>query len=397
MDNNDENKKELRPSSYEATTSRRKILKSTLGIGAGIAGMGILGGVSQPASAGLVSDLVSTALEGNFRIDVHCHLIPDFYRTSLAEYGITTAGGIPLPPWSPVLAVGFMNQHGIQTQVLSVSEPGVYYLPSSNLRQDMAWQINNYLANDLINSEDPLIRGRFGGFAVMPLGDANNANDIQNSITEAERAIYSLNLDGIGLYSNYHGLYLGDPALDPLMEKLNDMEAMVFLHPVTPSAMPDIALPTFLFEFPFDTTRAVVNMLYHNVFTRFPNIRWLIAHAGGTVPFLAYRTSLLQLYPGIAQELGIGGSLQNGGLAYAKLFYDTALSPTPSAMKSVLEVTSSSHILFATDWPFSSPLFLLPGDPAPQLAETFQGSDLNNVLRNNALSQLPTVKARIGA
>lgn len=137
-------------------------------------------------------------------------------------------------------------------------------------------------------------------------------------------------------------------------------------------------------------------MLYHGVFQRYPNIRWLLAHAGGTVPYLAYRTSLLTLYPALAQNLGLSG-LDNQNAAFASLFYDTALSPAPSAMKSVREVTDVSHIMFATDWPFSAPLFVVPGDPAPQLASTFSSSELTMVGRSNALAQLPTLKARIGA
>ncbi len=131
---------------------------------------------------------------------------------------------------------------------------------------------------------------------------------------------------------------------------------MVFLHPVTPSAVPTIPVLstfTFLYEFPFDTTRAAVNMLYNGVFELYPKIRWLLAHAGGALPFLAYRTSVLTIYPILAQNLDIP-SLDNQNLDYAKLFYDTALSPAASAMMSVRQVTEVSHVMFATDWPFSN-------------------------------------------
>lgn len=356
----------------------------------------MLTALSPPADAGLLSNWFSNIINGNFRIDVHCHHIPDFYRESLASYGITTAGGVDLPDWSPELAINFMNNYGIKAQVVSISEPGVYYLPTPSLRQDMAYQINNYTSMDLIQSTNAARAGRFGGFAVLPIGNPHDGEDIYNARAEAVRALGTLKMDGIGLFSNYNGTYLGDPAFDPLMETLNDMGAMVFLHPVTPSEMPDLGLPPFLFEFPFDTTRAVVNMCYKNVLLRYPNIRWLLAHAGGTVPFLAYRTSLLRYYSAIAQNLGLDG-LDNGGLAYARLFYDTALSPAPSAMKSVREVTSVSHVMFATDWPFSGPVFTLPGDPAPQLEDSFSSTELQQVLRDNALNQFPRLKARVTA
>lgn len=382
--------------------SRRELLKSALQLGAiGMGGMALPGcGTSQAAEVDPASSSGgASAPTGNFRIDVHCHLIPDFYRASLTANGVVTAGGIPIPPWSPALATGFMDEYGIQTQVLSISEPGVYYLSDIADRQAMAIQINNYMANTLINSSDPLLKGRFGGFAVLPLGDLNDPADVANACAEARRAINELKMDGIGVFSNYHGIYMGDPRFAPLLETLNELGAFVFLHPVTPSAVPAIPVLstfTFLYEFPFDTTRAAVNMLYNGVFGLYPNIRWLLAHAGGALPFLAYRVSVLTIYPVLAQNLDIP-SQADQAMAFRKLYYDTALSPAPSAMESVLRVTDDTNIMFATDWPFSNITFIVPGDPAPQLEQTFSSSQLLQVNRSNALAQLPTVAARIGA
>ncbi|MDE0853047.1 MAG: amidohydrolase family protein [Nevskia sp.] len=384
------------------SVSRREVLKSAWQLGAiGAGGMALQAcGSSQAAQldpAASSSAAAASGSSGNFRIDVHCHLIPDFYRLSLAVHGIVTAGGIPIPPWSPALAVGFMDEYGIQTQVLSVSEPGVYYLATAAERQAMATQINDYMTHTLINSADPLLKGRFGGFAVLPLGDLNDPGDVANACAEARRAITELKMDGIGVFSNYHGVYMGDPRFAPLFETLNELEAFVFLHPVTPSAVPPIPLLsslTFLYEFPFDTTRAAVNMLYNGVFDRYPKIRWLLAHAGGALPFLANRISVLTIYPVLAQNLNIP-SLYNQNLDLSKLYFDTALSPAPSAMESVKAVTDVSHILFATDWPFSNLTFIVPGDPAPQLTESFSSAELLQVNRSNALAQLPTLRGRI--
>jgi predicted TIM-barrel fold metal-dependent hydrolase len=330
------------------------------------------------------------------RIDVHCHHIPDFYRRSLAEHGVLTAGGIPIPAWTPELAVSFMDDYGIAAQVVSVSEPGVTYLPTPAARLAMARRINDWTRDTLLTTSDPLLEGRFGGFAVLPLADPRNPVDVLNACHEAVRAVRTLGLDGVGVFSQYAGVYLGDPRLEPLMLTLDRLGVMVFVHPVTPAAFPDLGLPTFLYEFPFDTTRAVVNMSYHAVFTRHPRIRWLLAHAGGTLPFLAYRTSLLQLTTPLAQNLDLD-RLDKQNLDYGRLFYDTALSPAPSAMRSVREVAPVSHVLFATDWPFSGPVFVVPGDPAPQLGETFDSTELPLVLRDNALAQFPRLRTRIGA
>ncbi|WP_418064505.1 amidohydrolase family protein [Pimelobacter simplex] len=218
---------------------------------------------------------------------------------------------------------------------------------------------------------------------------------MSNARTEATRAIKVLGFDGVGLFSQYDGVYLGDPRLKPLMATLNQLGAMVFVHPVTP-VMPDLGLPAFLFEFPFDTTRAAVNLSYRGTFRAYPFVRWLLAHAGGTLPFLAYRTSLLQYVTPVMQNLGVG-LLDEQNLDYGRLFYDTALSPAPSAMMAVKEVAPVSHIMFATDWPFSAEIFTIPGDPAPQLPRSFDSTELPKVLRTNALAQFPKLRVRLSA
>lgn len=361
--------------------------RALLGGAAGLAAGALVPGTAEAATSALLGATPS-------RIDVHGHHIPDFYRLSLAEHGILTAGGIPIPAWSPQLAVKFMNDYGIAAQVVSISEPGVTYLETAAERKTMAQRINDWTRETLVTTTDALLRKRFGGFAVLPLGDPNDPVDVANACAEAVRAIKTLGLDGIGVFSHYNGVYLGDPRLEPLMATLNTLGAFVFVHPVTPAEYPDLGLPTFLYEFPFDTTRAAVNMSYHQVFTRYPLVRWLLAHAGGTLPYLAYRTSLLQLTNAAAQNLGIS-ALDKQNLDYGRLFYDTALSPAPSAMMSVREVTSVSHVMFATDWPFSGPVFVVPGDPAPQLAESFNSLELPKVLRTNALDQMPRLRARL--
>lgn len=370
---------------------RRGLLKAALPLGVAATALGAV-----PASAVDSASSEAPAPRGRDRIDVHCHLIPDFYRESLATHGVATIGGVPVPAWSPTLAVDFMNRYGIQTQVVSVSEPGVTYLSSAEERVAMAQRLNTYTSRHLVHTKSAPLKGRFGGFAVLPLGDAVDERDVARAVTEARRAVSDLKLDGVGIFSSYGGTYLGDPVFAPLMKALDELGAMVFIHPVTPQSYPDLGLPPFLYEFTFDTTRALVNMLYKGVYQRYPRVRWLAAHAGGTLPYISYRTSLLTLTPAIAQQVGATGA-DASSPHFRKLFYDTALSPVPQAMKSVRELAGTEHILFATDWPFTSALFPASGDPAPQLDETFAPAERLAVERSNALAQFPALAARIGA
>ena len=126
----------------EAAHQRRTFLRKAAGLTATTAAAMTTSTASSSANASLLGQWLSGGKP--FRIDVHCHHIPDFYRHSLAAHGIVTAGGIPLPLWSPHMAVNFMDRFGIQVQVVSISEPGVTYLPTLPERVSMATRINDF-------------------------------------------------------------------------------------------------------------------------------------------------------------------------------------------------------------------------------------------------------------
>ncbi|WP_418061536.1 hypothetical protein [Pimelobacter simplex] len=128
--------------------SRRRVLGAA--VGGPVAALGAT--LPEPA------DAVPLVPPARTRIDVHCHHIPDFYRASLAEHGITEAGGKKLPAWSPQRAVTFMNSFGIAAQVVSISEPGVGYLPTAAERNAMARQINDYTYETLIKGSGTLAK-----------------------------------------------------------------------------------------------------------------------------------------------------------------------------------------------------------------------------------------------
>src|SRR5258707_4737791 len=172
-----------------------------------------------------------------------------------------------------------MDRHGIVTAITSLSEPGVYFGDRAFAR-DLARRCNEYAAR--LVQEYPV---RFGAFAVLPLPDVNAA------LRELEYALDTLKLDGIGLLTNYRGTYLGDAALDALFAELNRRQVVTFIHPSTPPSkdQPTFGLPPSLYEFTFDTTRMVANLLYSGTLDRYPNLRLILSHAGGTVPYLTKR------------------------------------------------------------------------------------------------------------
>ncbi len=269
------------------------------------------------------------------RIDVHQHILPPEYVSALASRGITASGGIPLPAWDVQHALELMDRHSIATAIISISEPGIYFGDRLFVR-DLARRCNEYSAR--LMHEYPK---KFGAFAILPLPD------IDAALYELEYALDSLKLDGIVLLSSVEGRYPGDPVFDELFTELNRRKAVVFLHPSVPAINSDLKLdlPPFLVEFVFDTTRAVTNLIYSGTVERCPDIRFMLAHAGGTVPYLAYRISMGQIMlPGAPQ----------GVMTFLKQFYyDTALSANPNALRSLQELVDATHILFGSDYPFA--------------------------------------------
>ena len=150
----------------------------------------------------------------------------------------------------------------------------------------LARSVNEYAAQLVTRHPE-----RFGSFATLPLPDVEAALD------ELTYALDTLHADGVVLYSNYAGIYLGDSHFNPIFAELDRRAAVVFLHPTvyTGTALPTArntgspipTLPGFMLEFVFDTTRAVADLVLSETLKRYPRVRLILSHAGGTVLFVA--------------------------------------------------------------------------------------------------------------
>ncbi|MFE3188269.1 amidohydrolase family protein [Nocardia sp. NPDC059240] len=361
----------------------RTVLNRRSALGGGVAGALGLAAAALPGGPTAPARAQQPAPTGTYRIDLHAHFLPPDYRAALLDHGHLTIGGYPTPDWSPEQALAFMDYYGIQAQALSVSDPGVSFLAGKEAA-DMARYCNTYAAG--LFTSNPK---RFGAFAVLPMPD------IAASISEALYALDDLHLDGVILLSAYNGVYLGDPRFEPLMIALNQRRAYVFVHPaaIPDNAKPGLPLPDFLEEFTFDTTRAATMMMVTGMTQRYPDIRFQLAHAGGTVPFLSHRISLAsqsvlgQLWPDDLPKPSILDTRNQ----ISRFYYDTALSGSAAAMASVLQVTGRDHIVFGSDWPFSALTLPQTGshDPAPGLGDIFDADQRMEIEHHNPLRQLP--------
>jgi len=156
-----------------------------------------------------------------------------------------------------------------------------------------------------------------------------------------------LRLDGIGLFSSINDCYLGDSSLDPVFDELNRRNAVVFIHPTHCEAPEHTRLhaPPFAVEYVFDTTRAIVNLVYSGTLKRCPDIRFVVAHGGGTVPFLAERIAMMEGHRGAKNLTGVIPSLR-------ALYYETASTTSAYALRSLQEFADPNHILWGSDLPF---------------------------------------------
>jgi predicted TIM-barrel fold metal-dependent hydrolase len=260
----------------------------------------------------------------NWRIDVHHHVVPPQYADE----------SLPIKLSDTEAQLHSMDSWHIRTAITSLT-PRVILKNSHRLRE-VARTCNEFQARILL--EHP---ARFGSFALLPLPDVDGA------LEEITYALDILHLDGVGLFSSVMDRYLGDPLFDPVFDELDRRKAVVFIHPTHCEAPEHTGLhaPPFAVEYVFDTTRAIVNLIYTGTLQRCPDIRFIVAHGGGAVPFLAERIAMMEGHRGAKDLTGVIPALR-------ALYYETASTTSAFALRSLQELADPERILWGSDLPF---------------------------------------------
>lgn len=272
-------------------------------------------------------------------VDVHTHIIIPEYMEVLKVHGAEFEETFPLPEWNAERHIAFMDSAGIRTAVLTMPAPQPYY---DNVKESVACirKVNEVSAE--IKQRYP---ERFKFCAALPLPDVDVA------IREAVYALDTLGADGVKLATNSRGQYLGDEALDPLMEVLNERHAIIIIHPHRPTPYPEKIItttPLAMYEYPAETTRAVVNMLARNVLVRYPNLKVVVPHCGSFLPLALPR--MKSILPAMVKQ----GYMQpiDWEENLSRLYFDLAGSPTIGVLRSLLTITTPDHILYGSDYPY---------------------------------------------
>jgi predicted TIM-barrel fold metal-dependent hydrolase len=208
--------------------------------------------------------------------------------------------------------------------------------------------------------------------------------DIDGTLREIAYAFDTLKADGICMMTDVQGKFLGDPAFIPVMEELNRRKAVIFTHPFRNACCINMipGVPDPVIELGTDTTRTIASIMFSGTAHRFPDIKWIFSHAGGTAPFLMQRFTSL-----FAARKDLQERLPNGPAYYMERFYyDTASASTAAPLAALTKVVKPTQILFGTDFPFGSGATIAAGLRATGV---FNPSELHAIERGNAARLMP--------
>ena len=314
------------------------------------------------------------------RIDIHHHIWPPRWLEEPPDWLSGRSGDMApttnwdfVSKWTPSMTIDAMGKNDIATTVTSVSSM-VVHPDKPQYDADFARECNEFGARLAQDN-----KGLIGTFAMLPLPHVDEA------LKEIEYAGGALKADGFKLQTSYDGKALGDRAFDPVWDALNRRKAAVFVHPIVPEGcmklVPDI--PVALMEYPFDTTRAISSLLFNGTLTRYPDIKFIFAHGGGTVPFLASRIG-----GGARSREDYAAHMPNGiQAALRNLYFDVVSVTNKFAWASLTAFVEPSRLLYGTDIPYGT--FERSTHDLGEM--DLSAAQLRGIERDNALAIMPSL------
>lgn len=316
-------------------------------------------------------------------IDCHCHFISQEYYKVLEENNRLFDDSFPVPnSYSPESHLEDMEKVGIDVSILDLSSPNFWV--DIEQGRSMARKINEYAAG--ICQKYP---GKFGFYATLPLPD------IEGSLRELEYAYDVLNADGVRFYTNASGLYLGQPEMDSIFEEMNHRKAVMTYHPTRPVIPENVleGVPVPLFEFHFDSCRAVANLIFKDVFGRYPNIKFVVTHLGGLLPLFADRIMLIANVLASQGDSAVFSAPPDIFGLLKSFYYDFGGGAgLPVQIPALRYISDTSHWLYGSDYPFTNAVSAVKLGQSLRNTPHLTDDELAGVLRNNALELFPRFK-----
>lgn len=350
--------------SCSSGASRRQFLAGLAGLGAGLSLSGARSRAQAPAA-------------GPRRIDFHHHFASPAWTALLKSKNILAA---PWPNWTPAKAIDAMDRAGTATSLISITTPGVWFgdrgFGTDEEARRLARETNDHGAR--IVADHP---GRFGLFASLPLPH------MDNSLREVAYAFDTLKADGLCLLTSTDGKWLGDPAFAPLFQELNRRKALVYVHPTSAKCcrnlLENVDIADSAIEYGTDTTRTIVSLIAKDAVARYPDVRFVFSHAGGTMPFLIER--IVGNRGDLAQLLASPAAPNSRLYRLRQFYYDTAQTANPATMAALKMVIGTSQIVFGTDYPYTTMADHVKG---LQESGVFTAAELQAIGRENGVKLL---------
>ncbi|KAI1334143.1 hypothetical protein F5Y15DRAFT_402462 [Xylariaceae sp. FL0016] len=293
---------------------------------------------------------------GPQRIDVHHHFVPPFYAQALKEAGGDPSGWT-IPEWTVERDIQFDDEENISFSFLTITAPGAGILPLGDQQAEFCRMANEYAAK--VRSEKPK---RYGFLATIP-----SLLDPVSAHNEIIHALDVLGADGIILYTRYGrgNQYLGHPDFAATWDLLDSRKAIILVHPTHPvdTNLVNDMLPQPMIDYPHETTRTAMDLITSGTIRSHPNVKIILSHAGGTLPYLVLRPAAMLPYVPSAKRLSAaqGEGMQispeasiTSFIEDAKSFYfDTALSADPLQLDLLKNFAKPGHVLFGSDFPYA--------------------------------------------
>ena len=286
-------------------------------------------------------------------IDFHNHFYPPAYLEAIKE-GPSNVGYTVDDEDNPVLHYpgdynvvvpghriiefrqSVLEEAGVDKQVLTFTSPGTH-IESPDRSVPLARMVNDAFAEIVAQRPE-----RFTALGTLPL------NDVDATLAEFDRATNELGFAGFMLFSNVRGTALADERYWPLYERASDKGAVLYIHPIDPvgvEAMTEYWLMP-LVGFLMDTTLAAAHLVFAGVPERYPGIRWVLAHLGGAVPYLAERFDR-----GFYAFEDCRARIDKPPSEYLKKFYYDTVNFDPKALQLAIDFAGTSQILAGSDYP----------------------------------------------
>lgn len=319
-------------------------------------------GLSALAAAPAISLAAERRRSASPIIDVHAHFQPSILKA------LNMPG--PMAAWSLQKHLDDMDAAGVTRSILSITTPGV---PETGERARSLARGTNEDAAKLAADN----RGKIGFFIAVPMDNPDAA------LKEIEYGFDVLKAPGVGLFTSYGGEWLGDKRFDPVFEELNRRKAICYVHPNTANCctrlIPEVA--DTLIEYGTDTTRAIASFIYRGAARRYPDVRMIWSHSGGSMPFLIER------FDGADRAAAAKAQAPDGfRAAAARFFYDIAQSTEAVPSRALKQLVPTERIVFGSDYPFRTTLEHVQG---LESAKVYTANELKGIYAGNVGRSLP--------